>query len=67
MTMEPKIMFVVSILLLIVLGVTAVSATTLTVGSRDFTSVGDSGSVDIILDSVPDGLAGYSFFQYHCF
>jgi len=50
--------------ILIIFGIfslaSAVSATTLTVGSAEVSAVGDTATIDIMLDSVPAGLSGYS-------
>ena len=61
MTMNFNKIFVVSILLLMVLGVTAASASTVTVGSKTFTDVDQSGIVTIYIDDLPNGLSGYLF------
>ena len=49
----------ISILLLMVLGIAPVSAVSnLTVGNKEFSSVGENATIDFYLDAVPDGLVG---------
>jgi hypothetical protein len=61
MEMDIKTVVFMSILILAIGGVATASATTVTLGSKTFTAAGDTGNIDIILDSVPNGLSGYSF------
>jgi hypothetical protein len=52
--MKPKTLFVLSILALMVCEVALVSAATVTVGSRTFATAGETGTINIVLDSVPN-------------
>jgi hypothetical protein len=48
-----------AVLLVLASCVCAVSANTLTVGSKVFATVGEQGDIDLYLDSAPTGLSGY--------
>ena len=47
--------------MLLMIGVPPASASSVTVGSKTFTTAGETRTVDIILDEAPHGLSGYSF------
>lgn len=47
------------VLLFLTVGVSA-AATTVTVGSKTFTAVGETGNLDIYIDDLPNGLSGFN-------
>ena len=47
------------VLLFLAVGVSAVSATTVTVGSKAFAAVGETADIDLYADSFPNGFTGF--------
>jgi len=50
---------ILALFLFLAVGVCAVSANTLTIGSKDFSAVGETADIDLYIDSLPDGFAGF--------
>ena len=50
-----------AVLIVVTIGVSPGSASTVTIGNKTFTATGQTADIDLYLDSFPDGLSGYTF------